>query len=477
MSPIRLLLLAGLLAGLGARVRAEESNAWPGRVAQQDDAGQVTSWEGLGPLLFGRSTPDGGHRGGFRPFYMEQVDASGRTTLATVLYPIFIYRADSERYQWSLIQLINRAGRQPGAPARADLATENFDWWIFWFSRQTGSPETSYRALFPLGGTIKDRFSMQEVNWVLWPLYVHSWQRGAETTSTPWPFIRATRGTEQGLALWPIYGWRERPGEFRREFYLWPLGWNQTIQPGEDAPPGTAPTRKVGFIPFYTGETGPRGRDETYLWPFFGYTDRTAPVAYHETRYLWPFLVQGHGPQRTVNRWAPFYTHSVSKGVDKTWVMWPFVRQAKWNEGAVAQTRTQFLYLLYYSDEQRSLTNPAAATAERTHVWPLFSLWDNGAGRRQLQLLSPLEVFFPNNDQVRDVWTPLFAVYRYDQRAAQEKRWSLLWGMLSWREQAERREFHLGPLLRAERSPDAGWRVFWFDFGHRSRKLPPPASR
>mgnify|MGYP000967540087 CR=1 FL=1 len=120
MSPIRLLLLAGLLAGLGARVRAEESNAWPGRVAQQDDAGQVTSWEGLGPLLFGRSTADGGHRGGFRPFYMEQVDTSGRTTLATVLYPIFIYRADSERYQWSLVQLINRAGRQPGAPARAD---------------------------------------------------------------------------------------------------------------------------------------------------------------------------------------------------------------------------------------------------------------------------------------------------------------------------------------------------------------------
>ena len=38
-------------------------------------------------------------------------------------------------------------------------------------------------------------------------------------------------------------------------------------------------------------------------------------------------------------------------------------------------------------------------------------------------------------------------------------------------------EFHLGPLLRAERSPDTGWRVFWFDFGHRSRKLPPTASR
>ncbi len=473
----RTLLLTGLFAGLGACVQAAESNAWPVRVAQQDREGEVASWEGLGPLFFGQTTPDGGRLSGFRPFYVERVDPAGRTTLATVLYPLFIYRADSERYQWSLIQLINRSGRQPGAPVREDIAAENFDWWIFWFSRQTGSPETSYRALFPLGGTIKDRFGVQELGWAVWPLYVHSRQRGAETTSTPWPFIRTTRGAEQGFAFWPVYGWRDRPGEFHREFYLWPLGWNQTIQPGEDAPPGTAPTRKVGFIPFYTGETGPGGRDETYLWPFFGYTDRRAPVAYRETRYLWPFLVQGRGPQHTVNRWAPFYTHSVSKGVDKTWVLWPFVKQSKWNEGKVAQTRTQFLYLLYYSDEQRSLTNPAAAPAERTHVWPLFSLWDNGAGRRQFQLLSPLDVFFPNNDQVRETWTPLFAIYRYDQRAAQEKRWSLLWGALSWREQAGRKEFHLGPLLRAERAPDEGWRVFWFDFGRQSRKLPPPATR
>ncbi|MBS0661975.1 MAG: hypothetical protein JSR48_01825 [Verrucomicrobia bacterium] len=466
-----------MLAGLGAWVRAAESNAWPMRVAQQDDSGQVTSWEGLGPLLFGKSAADGAHLGGFRPLYVERTDATGRTTLATVLYPLFIYRADSERYQWSLLQLINRAGRQPGAPPRPDNMTENFDWWIFWFSRQTGSPETSYRALFPIGGTIKDRFATQELSWVLWPLYVHSRQRGAETTSTPWPFIRTTRGAEQGFAFWPIYGWRDRPGEFHREFYLWPLAWSQTIQPDEDAPRGTAPTRKVGFIPFYTGETGPGGRDETYLWPFFGYTDRTAPVAYRETRYLWPLLVQGRGPQRLVNRWAPFYTHSVSKGVDKTWVMWPLVRQAKWTEGKVAQTRTQFLYLLYYSDEQRSLTNPAAAPAERTHVWPLFSLWDNGAGRRQFQLLSPLDVFFPSNDNVRETWTPLFALYRYDQRAAAEKRWSLLWGALSWQERAGHKEFHLGPLFRVERTPEAGWRWFWFDFRPQSRKLPPPDSR
>src|SRR5206468_10740909 len=69
-------------------------------------------------------------------------------------------------------------------------------------------------------------------------------------------------------------------------------------------------------------------RSETYLWPFFGYSDRTAPASYHEIRYLWPLFVQGRG-DHYINRWAPFYTHSVNHGYDKQWFLWPVLRRGQ----------------------------------------------------------------------------------------------------------------------------------------------------
>ena len=68
MNRFRLLALLGVLAALCARAGAEERNAWPVRVAQQDESGAVIAWEGLGPLLFGQTTEEGGTVAGFRPF-------------------------------------------------------------------------------------------------------------------------------------------------------------------------------------------------------------------------------------------------------------------------------------------------------------------------------------------------------------------------------------------------------------------------
>ncbi len=481
--PVRFLAFFGCLAALWACAAAEERNAWPVRVEQLDVAGHATSWEAAGPLIFRKPAPEGGTTKGFRPFYLQTDDVNGVTTLATVLYPVFIYRADSDTYQWTILNLITRAGPKQGSIVYQSDQTHAFDLWIFWFSRQTGSPATSYRALFPIVGTMKSRLGYDQLSWVIWPLYFRTEKQGAVTTYTPWPFVHVTRGTEQGFALWPLFGWKDKPGAFHQSYWLWPFGWNNTIQPAEDAAPGTTAVEQFGFVPFYTREQHNGFINENYGWPFFGYTDRTLPSQYHETRYFWPFFVQGRGDNIYVNRWGPFYSHSIIKGVDKTWVMWPLIRHATWTEGGVDQTKDQFFYVLYSSLRQRSTTNPQAAPADRTHLWPLYSKWDNGAGRRQFQLFSPFEVFFTDNATVRENWTPLFALYRYDERGPDDRRWSLFWNAVSWRQSNGEREFHLGPLLSVESHPEqhrialgrgvvgvkrepgqSGWRFFWFDF-------------
>ncbi len=479
----------GVLAWIGraaAQTTGPEMNGWPVLVRQADPAGQTQTWTGAGPLFFGKPNSDGGTVSGFRPIWVQNDDAKGEFRSGYFLYPVFSYRVDETTYRWNVLELIRREGRPAGAPApiSAFEPRGSFEIWPFWFSHQSADPALSYRGLFPIAGTVRGKLSFDRASWVLFPLYANTDKRGVITTSVPWPFVRITRGAAHGFGIWPLFETKERPGVWRQEYFLWPLGYNLTTYPAADAPAGTAPIREIGALPLYAQRTAPGYIDQSFIWPFFGYTDRTAPSRYHETRYLWPFLVQGRGDAHYVNRWGPFYTHSVMNGYDKTWYAWPLVRHASWTDRGLAVSKTQVFYFLYWSERQRSARRPDAPAASLTHVWPLFSSWNNGAGRRQFQFFSPLDVFFPGNEKIQTIWSPLFAIARRDESGPGESRTSLLWNAITWQrnEAAQAREFHLGPVMSVatrgaqeriaignglvafDRDPAGRWHVSWLDF-------------
>ncbi len=462
------------------RAPAAEHNLWPVKVVNTDATGKVEDWQALGPLFFKKPLPTGETYRGFRPFYLRRDTANGTPAESVFLYPLYIRRQDANTTSWSLFNLINHSAPHPTEGAAGQ--PRSFDVWPFWFSRDTGSPDSSYRALMPVAGTIKHRFGYDRLNWTAFPLYAQSTKGEVTTTFTPWPFIRRSKGGgHHGFAFWPLFGRSEKPGAYRQQYYLWPL-----IYKNESRLSDAHPTVRAGFLPFYTRETSEGMINENFLWPFFGHTRRESP-RYREMRYFWPLLVQGRGETQYVNRWAPFYTHSVRKGVEKTWIGWPLIKEQHWTEGDLARTRQQILFFLFWSEEQRSVRQPGLPKAEKTHLWPLISVWDNGAGRRQVQFPSPLEVFFPHNDKVRQLYTPLFALYRLDQRSPEDVRGSLLWKAVTWHRHPEGREFRIGPLFSNETNPKGkrialghgliglkretgrrGWRLFLFDFPSRS---------
>lgn len=429
---------------LTASMRGAERNDWPISVKQARPDGSVESAEYAGPLFFGHNSTGEPHQAGFRPVYLKSRTSDVETDY--LLYPFFTWRREKGYRSFSFFQLVNEsretdAGKPP---------VHAFDIWPFYFSRDTGQPESSYQALFPIGGTIKQRLGYDRIHFVLFPLYADFEQNGSHTTHAPWPFLRLIDGAgDHGFEFWPVFGHRGRPGDYDSQFYLWPLIYKSTKNLSDPHP-----DIKLGVLPFYARATAPGYIDETYLWPFFGYTHRTEPVKYDEQRYLWPFLVQGRGEARHVNRWAPVYSHSVVKGYDKTWFAWPIYRHAVWEDGGIAQEQNQVFFFLYWSLTQRSTANPATPPAHKTHLWPLLSSWDNGAGHRQLQLLSPFEVFFPTNEPVRQLYSPLFALYRFDQRAPGDSSNSVLFSLLSWRNTPVEREFHFGPLLSVHSTPE-----------------------
>lgn len=476
-----------LALGLRGGDQPADPNAWPVWTAKDQHTKERPSWEAAGPLFFQAPAPGDDTYQGVRPLYLERRDARGVAKEATILYPIFQIRWNDVSTDWTIFNLINSS--RPHDPASAQAKA--LDVWPFYFSRNTGDPASSYQGLFPVAGTIKARFGYDRLHWAVFPLFWQSERNGVVTTSTPWPFIKRTAGNgTHGLTVWPLFGHIEKPGVYRKQFYLWPLIYKNESHLSE-----AHPTEQLGFLPFYSMDRRAGAINENYLWPFFGYTDQQLPVRYHETRYLWPFLVQGRGDTHYVNRWAPVYTHSIRKGVDKQWYLWPLFRREQWQAEGLVQTKRQFVWFIYWSMEQRSADNPRLAPATKTHLWPLISYWNNGAGRRQVQVLSPFDEFFPYNDKVRQLYTPLFALYRYDQRSPDDVRQSLLWNAITWRHSPTRREFHLGPLFSTQHSPagdrvaigrgliglqrpaGGAWRLFLFDFSPQKDKPVTPTSR
>ncbi len=460
--------LSFVAAATAFRARADEVNVWPAYVRQEDPSGRVESWSSLGPFLFSGPTPgpDAGHASGLRPFYVEVV--GGDSVKTDVLYPLFFYRRYSDSYKWSILELINHEGVFDSVTRSGGPTDRHFDIWPIYFSHETADPVDTYHALFPIYGTMKYRLGFDRLSWVLFPIFAESLKRDTTTTYTPWPVLRVISGAENGFALWPVFGATKGPGTARHFYCLWPLIWDNTLDTPPDSPEGTVPGTEVGFLPFYTREASPGVVSANFVWPFFGYTERTSPYRYSEQRYFWPFLVQGHGDDRVVNRWGPFFTHSDIKGLDSTWVGWPLWHRTKWVDGDINQSKTQFFYFIYWSLDQTSVTHPSWAPAYKRHIWPLVSIWDNGAGSRQMQIPSPLEVFFPDNPDMRESWTPLFSVYHYDRKATGETRTSLFWDAVTWRRDAAHGlvEFHLGPVLGMRRlTSGPSWRILGFDFG------------
>jgi hypothetical protein len=470
MNYVRFTALLGLAAvALPSAARAYELNDWPAYVAEKTEDGQTQSWAAAGPFLFSEPTaaPDAGTAGGFRPF--DVTITGGGSVRTDILYPLFFYRKYPDSYKWSILSLINGEGIDAKATAAGGPLDKHFDIWPVYFSHETGNPIDTYHALLPIYGTMKYRLGYDKLAWAPFPIYVETVKHDTRTIYTPWPIVRFVSGAENGFAIWPLFGNTRGPGEARHNFYLWPLIWDNVLEPRPDAPAGAPGGTEVGFLPFYTHEEGPGVTSSNYLWPFFGFTNRTSPYRYSEERYLWPFFVQGRGDDRYVNRWGPFYTHSVIKGHDATWVGWPFWHQQVWSDdGEIEETKTQFFYFVYWSLDERSLSRPGIAHAYKKHLWPVASVWDNGAGSRQVEFPSPLEVFFPDNPDMREVWGPLFALYRYDHKPTGEARTSLLWNAVTWRCNAGEGlvEFHVGPILGMRRDPQGKhWSILGFDFG------------
>lgn len=443
-------IVAALLASLGLGPAASgfsfsEDNWWPGTVRLFDDsAGRPDEVSLLGPI-FGYRTDPREEVFSFRPFLTEYWDKERNAMSFHFLYPAFNYYDYGEHAHWHFFNLLRGASWNEGAEGSLQL-------WPFLFWDDRVKDEEDSFALWPLGGRIRNFFGRDTLDFALWPLYVRTQRKGENGYGTPWPFIQWRTGEASGFALWPLWGHFERPGEYDRTFALWPLYYNHYTDLDQEVP-----SHHFGILPFYARDTADGLLSETFGWPFFGYTrERDPRPRYDETRYFWPLLVQGRGEERHVNRFLPIYTHERRKEAQKWWYLWPLLKREEIDLGFLTRYRTQFLYFLFRDEHQ---ANEQGFSARKQFLWPFYSYWNDGQGRKQIQALDPITVFFPKDRGARESWTPLFAIFRHDERP-DSVRQSWFWNFVVREKGPDRRRFTVGPIVSAERTPDhASWSI------------------
>jgi len=449
-----------------------EENYWPFWVdLKEGDESERT--QVLGPFIEKYSTPQRDWTA-VRPFWINYSEDTPLNPWSFhILYPLFSYRAADPGYYWNLFYLIRGSHYETDG----ELNSKTLEIIPFYFYHDNPRvPELSYWGLFPIYGEVKARIFHERISWVLFPFYTE-WVNDGETTyGTPWPFVRIRTGNgSSGAALWPLFGHYEKPGHYKYTYFLWPLIYSRVEDLDKEVP-----TRNYGFLPFYTFDEGPGLVSETYLWPFFGYTDREDPY-YRENRYFWPFFVQGRGTPY-VNRWGPFYTHSIRKGVDKKWWMWPLLKRTSYETQQLNVRTWSFLYVLWWNQTQTSLNTESDFEASRTYAWPFFSHGNNGEGHKQFQLFTPLQPWLKHNEVVRDLYSPLFALYRYEADEETDTwRHGFLFNLLTLEKEEEGHRFTLGPILDVRTGEEEGgfsilhgllgrkrvgeetqWKLFWF---------------
>lgn len=399
-----------------------------------------------GPFIEAAQSTQGWRLVAVRPFYSEVEDPTGRVERQDFLWPVATRRkiGTEEQSRYGIFFSFQHGEETPG---------RRYRFWLlpFYFQGRDAQGD-SYRAVFPLGGTIKDFLGRDEISFVLFPIRSTSRLNDLETSNWLWPLISTTTGDGvERKRFFPFYGRSIRSGAYDKRFILWPL-WNDVRYAYEGS-------RGGGFILFPLVGHLKLERQETWwlIPPFFRYTQGDQGLRLFAP---WPFIQRETGPVDKFYLW-PLWGHKRVGNLDRTFYLWPLIWAERVQRGQ--ETRESFMVIPFYfhSTEGPSHQPPRA---RRLKVWPLFSYRRAGAESRFRTLeLWPLA----DHGAVERNWAPLWTLYSSTRQGEAVDR-ELLWGLhRDFKRGSDRRFWSLFPLWDWRREADqTSWSVLKGFVGH-----------
>jgi hypothetical protein len=379
----------------------------------------------------------------FPPFFSSDRDPVTDRREKDFLYPLLTHTFYGHESRWQLGQLLSFAG----GDEPDETGVRRFTIFPFYFQQRAAKPELNYTALFPFYGHLKNRLFRDEMNFVMFPLYVETRKRDVVTDNYLFPLFHLRHGDGlNGWQLWPLAG-RERkeittvtnnygdvttvPGH-KKDFYLFPFYAREDTGIGSDTP-----ETFLGSIPFFAVSRSPLRDSTSVLFPFFTVVD-DREKKYREWQGPWPFVIFTRGEGKTTDRVFPLFSQSRNATKESDSYLWPLYTYKRTHSDPLDKSTERFALLLYVTDSEKNTTT--GAQKKRIDVWPLFTWKKEFNGNERLQILAPLEPAVPNNRGIENNWSPLWSLYRFERnpktRATSR---SVLWNLYR-RDQSPERE-------------------------------------
>lgn len=427
----------------------------------------------LGPLFERARAGDGMDLVAARPLFSTVDDPARDRALIDYAWPVGMSRTIHDENQWRFLFFFgfNHTTNDPGDRYRTWLIP-------FYFQGRDASGET-YRALFPLGGTIKDFVGRDEVSFVLFPLFSRSALNDISTVNVFWPLVSKTTSSRGHISrgrVFPLYGYNIHDGKFDKRFILWPFYTRAHYQYEKGHGHSHMLFPLYGVVDLDTEKT---------LWllpPFFRFTDgQQQDITYAP----WPFFQRrvGNGVDQ-LYVW-PIWGRKKFEERDTRFYLWPFFWTQTDRRPGEQVTRFHAVPFFSHTAVRAATTNmPAAADAEvlarRHKCWPLYSYRRDGdASRLRFPELWPFADAPSVERNLAPFWSLverrthgeksdteiLWGLYRQHDRGPDERyvslfpladyrraegghSWNLLKGLIGYEQKASRKSLKLLYILR-----------------------------
>jgi hypothetical protein len=407
----------------------------------------------LGPLYEKAAAADGMRMKAARPFYSDAQDPAHDRSLVDYAWPLATSRTvhDENQWRWLIFYGFNHTTNDPGQRYRTWL-------FPFYFQGRDASGET-YRALFPLGGTIKDFAGRDEVNFILFPLHSTSTFKDLSTVNYLWPLISRTTSEDGRIyraRFFPFYGVNYREGKYNKHFILWPFYTDVTYDYKNSKGKGHILFPIFGRLNLNTEKTW------WVLPPFFRFTKGDDGTIVHAP---WPFF-QRH-KRKDVDKFYlwPLWGHLKLDVVERRFLLWPFIWSIDQSQHK-AHVHRSFIIPFYYRAVKTTTPDvsdlePPKVIARSYKVWPLYSYRSEGSN----SFFRTLELWpFGGTPSVERNWSPIWSLYTRSASGNNVDH-EVLWGL--YRDQRRSDSYHyrsLFPIYDYRRNdqveqPERSWNI------------------
>jgi hypothetical protein len=422
------------------------STLWPLWDYRASEAADYKSTHLLGPLLK-YETKGFETEYALRPLFYRAVDDEG-VSETDVLYPVLRHKNRGDgTSSIRVLGLLSYGFGEKEADKSEDEAFNSKRYYLFPFLFYGEEEQGRYFAFFPFGGTLYNWFSRDHIFFTLFPLYSQTERKGTQVDNFLWPFFARISGeNESGYKFWPIYGASRKEGVYRKKFFLWPIFFSESLKLNTDNP------KEVRAAwPFYIRKDSPKKSSRTVLWPFF------SKVENREKEYVtwnapWPLVRVTKGDKYHGLKILPFFSDETMDVKRERWYLWPVYKIEEMNSELIMRRRDRVLFFLY--SDVREVKYETGDSLRRIDFWPFFG-YKNVNGVSHLHLLSLVEPFFPNNQSIERLWSPLWRVYqqKWDQQGNRVV--SLLWNLYWSEKQGDRLAWELFPIIQYRKDSQA----------------------